>query len=269
MKALFQHATDQGESAFVLSAPIGICGHREQPLSFLLALVPKQCSQVPFWKETSLTTPNSLGQYLPKWKMGCPGTFQRLRWGSQRTHSNLRCVYFSDDNTGIILIDTTPPRLTGYGNLYILPGGTRTFVRIWGFHPWNCHAFITAVDWVPEKSVAQPLRHTTLLLLLGRAVYTLHYIIVTKPDVGWGQVHSGRNYSIYANWKVKVCTVYESVSLCVRGCSTKRYNEASYVQSLQKQNTEHFQSQRMVYGWDLGLLLLRFMFLKYAGILNN
>jgi hypothetical protein len=69
MKALLQHATDQGESAFVLDGPIGICRHREQQLSFLLSLVPKQRRQVPFWKETALTTPKSLSQYFPKWKM--------------------------------------------------------------------------------------------------------------------------------------------------------------------------------------------------------
>ena len=70
MKALLQHTTERGKSAFVSNGPIGIRGHQAWQLSFLLLLVPQQCSQVPFLKETAVTSPNSLNQYFTKWKMG-------------------------------------------------------------------------------------------------------------------------------------------------------------------------------------------------------
>ena len=61
-------------------------------LSFLLPLVPQQRSQVPFLKETAVTSPNSFNQHFTKWKMGYPETFQRQAGESRERRATKRVL---------------------------------------------------------------------------------------------------------------------------------------------------------------------------------
>ena len=136
MKALLQHTTDWGKSAFVRNGPIGICGHQAWQLSFLLSLVPPQCSQVPFLKETAVTSPNSLNKYSTKWKMGYPETFQSLRRGSHRREEPWNESYglFSGWHQGCSIFHVPNP-LGSVNTFTYFPKDL--LLRLCSFHPWR------------------------------------------------------------------------------------------------------------------------------------
>lgn len=147
--------------------PIGVCGHQAQQLSLVLARVPKQHCQVPFLKDTAVTSPNSLNQSFPKWKMGYLETFQRLRRGCQRREPQ-------HQSRGLLpgwqecFLFSTPNLLGTINTLPYFPGERTTSVRLCSFHPWrantsedNCYSFRNG-GWSQLEKGSTQLSHSTV-----------------------------------------------------------------------------------------------------------
>lgn len=83
----------------------GICGHQTWQLSFLLPFeVPQQRSQVPFLKETAVTSPNSFNQHFTKWKMATRRRSKDKQGSHERRLPNECCGLFSGWHQGCFIL---------------------------------------------------------------------------------------------------------------------------------------------------------------------